>query len=134
MILPSVTPSFFVKISWILGELIDAKGIDVAQPVWPWGRPTKAQKQSKNKKKSIMAIKVEPHQCLSHQSILLIQGPIYEIFTKKSWRIGDFEKFSLFELAILIFFPKKFMHFIPKKISHKLWVRIDGIQFVHSER
>ena len=37
MILPSVTPSFFVKISWILGlvELTDAKGIDVAQPIWP---------------------------------------------------------------------------------------------------
>ena len=33
---------------------------------------------------SLTAIKVEPHQCPSHQSILLIQGPIHEIFTKKN--------------------------------------------------
>ena len=28
--------------------LNDAKGIDVAQHIWPWGCPTKAQKQPKN--------------------------------------------------------------------------------------
>ena len=32
---------------------------------------------------SLMAIWVEPHQCPLHQSILIIQGPILEIFTKK---------------------------------------------------
>ena len=35
---------------WVLGlvGLNDAKGIDVAQRIWPWGCPTKAQKQPKN--------------------------------------------------------------------------------------
>ena len=32
---------------------------------------------------SLSTIKVEPHQCPSHQLILLTQGPINEIFTKK---------------------------------------------------
>ena len=34
---------------WVLGlvGLNDAKGIDVAQRIWPWGCPTKAQKQPK---------------------------------------------------------------------------------------
>ena len=31
---------------------------------------------------SLMTVKVEPHQCSSHQSILLSQGPIHEIFAK----------------------------------------------------
>ena len=29
-----------------------------------------------------------PHQCPSHQSILLIQGPIHEIFAKKFRELG----------------------------------------------
>ena len=48
--------------------------------------------------------KVETHQCPSHQSILLTHGPIHEIFTKKTLRIGDFEKLVFFESAILEFF------------------------------
>jgi hypothetical protein len=37
---------------------------------------------------SLMTIEVEPHQCPSHQSILHIQGPISEIFTKniENWQ------------------------------------------------
>ena len=46
-------------------------------------------------------------------------------FHKKILRIGDFEKLSFFESAILIFFC-----FIPMKISHKLCVRMDGTQFL----
>ena len=45
----------FAKFPWkfyglVLGlvELIDAKGIDMAQLIWSWGCPTKAQKQAKN--------------------------------------------------------------------------------------
>ena len=35
---------------WVLGlvGLNDVKGIDVAQRIWPWSCPTKAQKQPKN--------------------------------------------------------------------------------------
>ena len=45
---------------------------------------------------SLMAIQVEPHQCPSHQSILLTQGPIHEIF-EKILRIGGIEKLTFFE-------------------------------------
>ena len=41
---------------------------------------------------SIMVIKVEPHQRPLHQSIILIQDPFHEIFSKNFLRIGDFEK------------------------------------------
>jgi hypothetical protein len=57
---------------------------------------------------SLTTIIVEPYQCPSHQSILLTQGPICEIFRKKILRIGDFENLSFFESAILNFsFSKK---------------------------
>ena len=54
---------------------------------------------------SLMAIKVEPHQCPSHQSVLLIKGPIHEIFSKniENWWFWK----TFFESAILIFFFKK---------------------------
>ena len=47
---------------------------------------------------SLPAIKIEPHQCPLHQSILLIQKNI------ENWR---FWKTQFFESAILIFFFKK---------------------------
>ena len=59
---------------------------------------------------SLTTIKVEPHQCPLHQSILLTQGPIHEIFEKniENWRnwktqffwVGHFEFF----FWIIIFF------------------------------
>ena len=119
---------------WVLGlvGLNDAKGIDVAQRIWPWGCPTKAQKQPKNafsvlfrylillnpcgreagwhKLKnglktqkihflpvfeltlaSLTAIWVAQNQCPSHQSILLTQGLIHEIFMKKYWELAELE-------------------------------------------
>ena len=36
--------------------LTDAKGIDVAQPIWSWGCLTEGQKQPKNAKKAILAL------------------------------------------------------------------------------
>ena len=53
-------------------------------------------------------------------------------FSQKFLRIGDFEKLSFFESAILIFFSKKknFFCFTPMKISHKLCVRMDETQFL----
>ena len=38
----------FLRFVLGLVGLNDAKGIDVAQRIWPWGCPTKAQKQPKN--------------------------------------------------------------------------------------
>ena len=38
----------FLRFVLGLVGLNDAKGIDVAQCIWPWGCPTKAQKQPKN--------------------------------------------------------------------------------------
>ena len=52
-------------------------------------------------------------------------------FHKKILRIGDSEKLSFFESAILNFFfiKRKLFCFIPMKISYKLCVRMDGAQF-----
>ena len=80
-----------------------------------------------------MAIQDEPHQCPSHQSILLTQGPIHEILAVIAQLLGVVEKLSFFESAILNFFfskKKNFFCFIPMKISHKLCVRMDGTQFL----
>ena len=74
---------------------------------------------------SLTAIYIEPHQCPSHQSILLTQGPICEIFAKFFLRIVDFENLSFFESAILNFF----FCIIHMKISPNLYDRMDGSKF-----
>ena len=87
--------NIFEQISYsefILVELIYAQGIDVAAQLicWSWGCPTEAQKQAK---KAFLGCfwayfgQIHnhmgfPQQCPSHQSILLTQEPIYEIFMK----------------------------------------------------
>ena len=60
---------------------------------------------------SLTATKVETNQCPSHQSILLTQGPIHEIFKKKYWELAELENeiflrrpFWTFKSAILNFF------------------------------
>ena len=73
---------------------------------------------------SLTTIKVEPHQCPSHQSFLLTQGPIHEIFSKIS-RIGDFEKHCFFESAILNLFFEfiyLFFAFFPWKQVKVYWL------------
>ena len=71
----------------------------------------------------LMAIKVEPHQCSSHHSILLAQGPIHEIF-------GRVEKLSFFESAILIFFSKKnFFASSPWKLVTNYVLEWMGLKF-----
>ena len=69
---------------------------------------------------NLAAIYVEPHQCPLYQSILLTQVPICEIFAKMFFRIGDFEKLSFFESAILILIFW-FFCFILMKISWFLY-------------
>ena len=123
-----------------LVELIDAKGIGVAQLIWLWGCPTKAQKQPKDTKNALLSVFklstsdslstiFQPHQCPWHQSILLTQGPNHKILAEIAqllvmlknsvfW-VGHFDFFFFF------FFPKKNC-FIPMKINHKLCDRMDG--------
>ena len=80
---------------------------------------------------SLTATYIEPHQCPSHQSILLTQGPICEIFAKIFLRIGDFEKRCFFESAILnfIFQKKVVFSFFPIKTCQSLLVSKDGSKF-----
>ena len=54
---------------------------------------------------SLTTIYIEPHQCPSHQSILLTQGPIHEILAAIAQLLVVVEKLSFFESAIL---KKKF--------------------------
>ena len=60
---------------------------------------------------SLTARYIEPYQCPSHQSIILTQGPVHEIFMKKYWELADLENevfwgghFEFSKLAILDFF------------------------------
>ena len=80
---------------------------------------------------SLTAIYVEPNQCPSHQSILLTQGQIHEIFTKKYRELAILKNGGFFWVGHFEFyFSKKFFFcFIPMKISHKLCIRMNGTQF-----
>ena len=79
---------------------------------------------------NLSTIWVEPHQYPLHQSILLTQGPIHKIFTKK---IGELEilKNSVFwSLPFWIFFSKIFFFcFIPMKIGQSFLGIKDGSNF-----
>ena len=63
--------------------------------------------------------------------ILLTQGPIHEIFTKKYWELTELKNDLFLSRPFWFFFSKKknFFCLIPMKISHKLCVRMDGTQF-----
>ena len=118
---------------YVLGlvVLIDAKGIDVAQLIRLRDCLTKAQKQAKKHfwcfqavlkltLDNLTAIQVEPHQYPSHQSVLLTQGPIHEIFAKKSF----------FESAILLNSYENQSTFI----MQQGWVEILMITLVYSKK
>ena len=49
---------------------------------------------------SLPAIWVEQNQCPSHQSILITQGPINEIFMKKYWELTKPWKWFLFSFLV----------------------------------
>ena len=91
----SAEPNYFVHFAMRhpVVELIDGKGIGVAQFTCLCVRH-KLKNSLKTQKTHFLpvfelmsdshtTIKVEPHQCPSHQSILHIQGPITEILMKK---------------------------------------------------
>ena len=80
---------------------------------------------------SLTAIYVELHQCPSHHSILLTQGPIWKIFAKKFWELAILKNELFLSRPFWIFFFKKkiFFCFIPMKISPNLYGRMDGSKF-----
>ena len=107
---------------WVLGlvGLNDAKGIDVAQHIWPWGCQTKAQKQRKSTENAFFgrfwAFVGQPHGHISWATSMS--------FTSFNWR---FWKMSFFWVGHFEFKKKKC--FIPMKISPNLDGRIDGSKF-----
>ena len=102
--------------------LNDAKGIDVAQCIWPWACPTKAQKQPKSTEKAFFgcfwAFVGQPHGHIRWGTSMPFASfnptnPRTNLrnFRENFLRIGDFEKWAFFESAILNFFSKKFFFF-----------------------
>ena len=84
---------------------------------------------------SLTAIWVKPHQCPSHQSILLIQGLIHEIFTKKYLELAILKNSVFFDSAILnLFFSKKifFGSFLWKQFK-VYWLASNGSKFWSSQ-
>ena len=59
-----------------------------------------------------------------HQFILITQGPICEIFTKKYWELGVHEKFFFFESPILIFFFD-FLYLNYSQINGVAWMGLN---------
>ena len=124
-----------------LVEFIDAKGIGMAQPIWPWGCRTLALKQAKNAFLVFLgcfwAFVRQPHNYIGWARPM----PFTSINSTNSrtnpWnvhenilRIKGVENLRFFESAILnFFFQKKKFYFVPMKISHKLCDRMDGTQF-----
>ena len=81
---------------------------------------------------SLTAIYIEPHWCPLHQSILLTEWPICEIFTKKSWELAILKNALFLSWPFWIFFFQKkkiFFCFIPIKISPNLHGRMDELKF-----
>ena len=76
---------------------------------------------------SLTAKWVEQNQCPLHQSILLTQGPIHEIFMKKYWELTKPWKWLLFSFLVfgfwLLGWSKKlfFCFFVCKKPRRFIW-------------
>ena len=77
-----------------------------------------------------MQIYVKPHQCRSHQSILLTQGPICEIFAKNVWELAI--------LKISLFLSRPFWNFFSwkKKFASIPWksVQIYMVEWMVSRK
>ena len=112
-----IPPKFHGFVLGLVG-LNDAKGIDFAQPIWPWGCPTYAPKQAKNTKNAFFACfgayVRQPHGHIGWAKSM----PFASInpnnprtdpwnFHKKILRIDRVEKWPFFESAILNFFLQK---------------------------
>ena len=96
----------------------DAKGIDFAQPIWPWGCPTYAPKQAKNTKNAFFAC-FGAYVRQPHGHIGWAKSMPFASFNPTNprtnpWNFGgicsafdEVEKLSFFESAILNFFFRK---------------------------
>ena len=85
---------------------------------------------------SLTAIYVEPHQCPSHQPILLTQGPICESFAKIFWELAILKNVVFLSRPFwILFFKKKkiFFCFFLIKTSQSLLVSKDGSKFWSSQ-
>ena len=84
---------------------------------------------------SLTAIYVEPHQCPSHQPILLTQGPICESFAKIFWELAILKNIVFLSRPFWIFFFKwKFIFcFFPIKTIQSLLVSKDGSKKISSQ-
>ena len=82
---------------------------------------------------SLTTILVEPHQCPSHQSILLTQEPIHEIFEKYIFILwlAELENKVVFESAVLIFC---FISISQWKQVKVYWLARMGQNFDHAKR
>ena len=123
--------------------LNDAKGIDVAQCIWPWGCLTKAQKQPKNAFSVLFgcfwAFVGQPHGHIRWATSMPFASfnptnPRTNLrnFRKKFLRIGDFEKWTFFESAILNFFFRKNFFFLLHSHENQpkfICGRMDGSKF-----
>jgi hypothetical protein len=98
--------------------LIDAKGIDLAQCIWPWGCPTYAPKQAKSAFFWFLALfwayvglpdgHIGWAKSMPFASFNLTNPRTNPVnFHKIILRIGDFEKWPFFESAVLNFFFQK---------------------------
>ena len=107
----------FLRFVLGLVGLNDVKGIDVAQCIWPWGCPTKAQKQPKNAFSVLFGFcwtASWPYTLSYINALRIIQSYTrthLRNFREKNLRIGDFEKWAFFESAILNFFFRKIFFF-----------------------
>ena len=105
----------FLRFVLGLVGLNDAKSIDMAQPIWPWGCPTQGEKQPKNTNIAFFACfwayVWQPHDHIGWA----LSMPFASInptnprtnswnFHKKILRIDRVEKWPFFESAILNFF------------------------------
>ena len=133
----------FLRFVLGLVGLNDAKGIDVAQRIWPWGCPTKAQKQPKSTENAFFgcfwAFVGQPHGHIHWATSMPFASfnptnPRTNLrnFREKILRIGDFEKWVFFESAILnFFFEKKIIFFasFPWKLAQIYMVEWMGWNF-----
>ena len=148
-ILKKIWRKFYRLVLGLVG-LIDAKGIDLAQPIWPWGCPTYGLKQGKNGFLEFFshfwAYVGQPHDRTGWAKSM----PFASInptnprtnpwkFHEKILRIGGAGKWVFFEAAILNFLSRPFWFFFFKKknffcfiliqIIHNLWGTKDFSKF-----
>ena len=111
-----------IFLRFVLGlvGLNDAKGIDVAQHIWLWGCPTKAQKQPKSTKNAFFgcfwAFVGQPHGHIcwaTSMPFASINPTNPRTHLRIFWELAILKNELFFESAILNFFFEKKKFFFP---------------------